>query len=482
MGDSHMGDAHMDSSSTRPKAGGQDRVLDGLREALGASQVVTGAAVGAHEFPWNTHDGCLARAVVYPRSTSDVSRALAICNAHGQAVVPFGGTTNLVQGCRTEPGDIVLALERMNAIEELDGDAQTLTAQAGVTMLAAQEAAAAAGLYFPVDIGARGNCMLGGIVSTNAGGTKVIRYGMTRDSVLGLEAVLADGTVLSSMNRYLKNNSGFDLKQLFIGSEGVLGVVTRVVFRLAARPRSHNVALLACADFPAVVATLGMAHRRLPSTLTGFEVMWNSFYERAVRPRGRLAAPLPPGMPLYVLLEAMGNDPEHDDASFESLLTDLTDAGLLEDGVLAKSDRERADIWVIRDEVEPVIEHSHNFDVSLKSADAGDYVRALEAAVTAGVADTEVVAFGHLGDNNVHVCVQMRDKAPERVQAVEEIVYRELRPYAGAISAEHGIGLEKRAWLPVSRTDAEIELMRCLKRTLDPNNILNPGKVVGSAG
>jgi FAD/FMN-containing dehydrogenase len=477
-----MDNPRMDRSSTNSRNDRADRALAGLREALGEAQVVTGAAVGAREFPWHTHDGCLARAVVYPRSTEDVSRMLAICNGLGQPVVPFGGTTNLVQGCRTEPGDIVLALERMNAIEELDSDAKTLTAQAGVTMQAAQEAAAVAGLYFPVDIGARGNCMLGGIVSTNAGGTKVIRYGMTRDSVLGLEAVLADGTVLSSMNRYLKNNSGFDLKQLFIGSEGVLGVVTRVVFRLAARPGTHNVALLGCADFPAVVATLGIAHQRLQSALTGFEVMWNSFYERAVRPRGRLAAPLPPGMPLYVLLEAMGNDPEHDDATFETLLADLMEEGLLEDGVMAKSDRERADIWMIRDEVEPVIEHSHNFDVSLRSADVGDYVRALEAAVTAAVPHTEVVAFGHLGDNNVHVCVQMEDKAPDRVHAVEKVVYATLKPYAGAISAEHGIGLEKRAWLPISRTSAEIELMRRLKHTLDPNGILNPGKVVGSAG
>jgi FAD/FMN-containing dehydrogenase len=452
-------------------------VLDELRAALGRSHVVTGAAVASWTFPWDTHESCDARAILYPRSTDEVSRALKICHRHRQAVVPFGGTTNLVQGCRTETTDVVLSLERMNTIEELDVSAQTLTAGAGVTLQAAQEAAAEAGLYFPVDIGARGNCMLGGIVSTNAGGTKVIRYGMTRDSVLGLEAVLADGTVLSSMNRYLKNNSGFDLKQLFIGSEGVLGVVTRVVFRLAPRPTTHNVALLACSDFDAVVATLAAAQRTLPVTLTGFEVMWNSFYERAVRPRGRLAAPLPPGLPLYILLEAMGSEPGHDDDRFEALLAELLEAGLLLDGVMAKSDRERSDIWEIRDEVEPVIEHSHNFDVSLKTAEAGAYVRALEASLAA-VPATELVTFGHLGDNNIHVCVQMRDRSPERIHAVEEVVYAELRPFDGAISAEHGIGLEKRAWLPLSRTPAEIELMRTLKRTLDPRNILNPGKVV----
>lgn len=455
-------------------------ILQALAAELGDGSVVSGAAVAAHDFPWDTHDTCRARAIVYPRSTADVSRILALCNERGQSVVPFGGTTGLVQGCATSPDDIALSLQRMNRIEEVDPGEHTMTAEAGVTMQAAQAAAEQAGLYFPVDIGARGNCMLGGIVSTNAGGTKVIRYGMTRDSVLGLEAVLADGTVLSSMNRYLKNNSGFDLKQLFIGSEGVLGVITRVVFRLHARLLTHNVALLACADFPAVVATLATAQRHLPGALTGFEVMWNRFYERVVAPRGRLDAPLAPGQPLYVLLEAMGNDPAHDDARFAELLETLFADGTVADGVVAKSDRERAALWEIRHDVEPVIEHSHNFDVSLRRADAGDYVAALDAAL-AGVPGTEAVAFGHLGDNNVHVCVQMRDKTPERVSAVEHAVYDTLRPYSGAISAEHGIGLEKRPYLALSRTPAEIALMRRLKRTLDPNNILNPGKVVDMA-
>ncbi len=455
-------------------------ILAAIAAVLGDGRVVTGDAVASHDFPWDTHDTCRARAIVYPRSTAEVSRMLALCNERSQSVVPFGGTTGLVQGCATTPDDIALSLQHMSRVEEVDPDEQTMTAEAGVTMLEAQDAAARAGLYFPVDIGARSNCMLGGIVSTNAGGTKVIRYGMTRDSVLGLEAVLADGTVLSSMNRYLKNNSGFDLKQLFIGSEGVLGVVTRVVFRLHARRLTHNVALLACADFPSVVATLATAQRHLPGSLTGFEVMWNRFYERVVAPQGRLDAPLSPGQPLYVLLEAMGNYPAHDDDRFAAILETLFSEGAVTDGVVAKSDREREALWAIRHEVEPVIEHSHNFDVSLRRADAGDYVAALDAAL-AGIPGTEAVAFGHLGDNNLHVCVQMRDKAPVRVRAVEQAVYETLGPYAGAISAEHGIGLEKRPYLALSRSPAEIELMRRLKRMLDPNNILNPGKVVDLA-
>jgi FAD/FMN-containing dehydrogenase len=458
-----------------------DSILKQLVGIVGSARLVTGAELSAYEFPWSTHAECRAKAAVFPASTAEVSRILATCNATGQTVVPFGGTTNLVQGCATESSDIVMSLARMNRIEELDKPARTLSAEAGVTLQDAQEAARSSGLYFPVDIGARSNCMLGGIVSTNAGGTKVIRYGMTRDSVLGLEAVLADGTVLSSMNRYIKNNSGFDLKHLFVGSEGVLGVITRVVFRLAGNPRSHNVALLACNSFDDVVTTLGVAHEMLPNTLTAFEVMWNSFYERAVRPRGRLEALLPPGSGYYILLESMGADQEHDDLAFEATLEHLVREEILTDGMVAKSDRERSRIWGIRDEVEPVIADSHNFDVSLKSADVGAYVEAVDAAVTAQITDTQVVGFGHLGDNNVHISVHMPDRSADRVRAVEEIVYEQLLPFGGAISAEHGIGLEKRAYLPISRTPAEIELMIRLKRMMDPNNILNPGKVVDAS-
>jgi FAD/FMN-containing dehydrogenase len=395
-----------------------------------------------------------------------------------QSVVPFGGTTNLVQGCATTPADIVLSLEKMNRMEGIDPTARTLTAEAGVTMQEAQEAADRAGLFFPVDIGARSNCQLGGMVSTNAGGTKVIRYGMTRDVVLGLEAVLADGTVISSMNRYLKNNSGFDLKQMFIGSEGVLGVITRIVFRLRAKPRTHNVALLACNSFDDVMAILASANEILPNTLTAFEVMWNEFYELAVKPRGRLPAPLEPGAGHYVLLESMGADQAHDAAVFEALLESLLEKGLLLDGIVAKSDKERAQLWEIRDEVEPVIDNAHNFDISLNSGDVGDYASAVEATIHARFPAASVIAFGHLGDNNLHLSVSMDDFDKDKELAVETIVYEQLAKYSGAISAEHGIGLEKRAYLPISRTAAEIDLMKQLKKSLDPNNILNPGKVI----
>jgi FAD/FMN-containing dehydrogenase len=304
---------------------------------------------------------------------------------------------------------------------------------------------------------------------------------MTRDSVLGLEAVLADGTVISSMNRYIKNNSGFDLKQLFIGSEGVLGVITRLVFRLRATARSHNVALLACEKFDDVVTILEIANRTVPNTLSAFEVMWNSFYELVVRPNGRLAAPLLPGTAQYVLIETMGVDQEQDAAAFEALLEDLMGRGLMVDGILTKSAGERERIWQIRDEVEPIIDGAHNFDVSLRSADIGKYVTTVEAEIIKLFPKAIVIGFGHLGDNNVHLSVAGIDWDDDSIRLVEEQVYGSLAPFHGAISAEHGVGLEKRAYLPISRSAAEIELMKRLKRTLDPNNILNPGKVIDAA-
>ena len=398
-------------------------VLVELQAIVGERHVLTGDAVAAVEFPWNTHAGCEAGAIVSPATTDEVAAIMRCCNAARQSVVPFGGMTNLVQGCATNEDDIVLSLARMNHVEDVDTSAGTLTAQSGVTLQAAQAAAADAGLFFPVDIGARSSCQLGGIVANNAGGNKVIRYGMTRDTVLGLEAVLADGTVISSMNRYIKNNSGFDLKQMFIGSECVLGIITRLVFRLRATARSHNVALLACEKFADVVAILEIASRMLPTTLSAFEVMWDSFYDRVVEPNGRLSAPLAPGAAQYVIVETMGVDQQQDALAFEALLEALLEKGLLIDGILAKSDSEREQIWSIRDEVEPVIGNAQNFDVSLRSADAGDYVSKVDAAITAPFPAATVIGFGHLGDNNVHVSVAGVDDVADNFRQVEEQVY-----------------------------------------------------------
>ena len=400
------------------------------------------------------------------------------CFEQAQSVVPYGGLTNLVQGCATTPDDLALSFEKLNAIEEIDTTAHTMTAQAGVTMQSAQEAADKEDLFFPVDIGARGTCMLGGNVSSNAGGTKVIRYGMMRDSVLGLEAVLADGTVVSSMNRFIKNNSGFDLKHLFIGTEGALGLITRIVFRLSVKPQTHNVALVACNEYEQVVAVLNKAKTLLGSTLCGFEVMWRDFYDTVTQPAGKLRSPVSGRYSFYAIVEAMGTRPGADDENFEAVLGDMIEGELICDGVIAKSDKEREEIWAIRGEVEWLVKDCYNFDVSLRVADVGPYVEQVMSKIENDIPGTLVAAFGHLGDNNIHLSVLCEGNRTVHAGTIEKHVYESLVPYQGAISAEHGIGLEKKPYLSISRSAEEIELMKSLKRSMDPKNILNPGKVV----
>lgn len=456
----------------------KEAFLNELAGLCGAENLTLGPELQQRVPAWDTRQPYRAAAEVRPASTEEVAAVLAACNAAGQSVVTCGGVTNLVQACATTPDDLVLSLARMNAIEEVDPVAHTLVADAGVTLADAQQAADAAGLLYPVDIGARDNCTLGGNIATNAGGTRVIRYGMSRDCVLGLEAVLADGTVLSSMNRYIKNNSGFDLKQLFIGSEGVLGVVTRVVMRLAEKPASHNVALLACSSYDNVQAVLRQLRSQLGTDLCGFEVMWDSFYSQVTTPVGRQEPLLPAGHACYVLVEAMGSDVSRDDDRFAEVMTATVETDSVVDGVMAKSGQERDAIWKIRHDVEWIVSGAQNFDVSLRVADIGRYVEKLTAAIAANAPQVHVAAFGHLGDNNLHVSA-IGACDDDTAAMVTEEVYRNLLPFNGAISAEHGIGLEKRKWLPLSRTAAEISAMRLLKKSLDPKNILNPGKVTG---
>lgn len=440
---------------------------------VGESAVV--APADLPPLPWDTRQPFRGRYVVVPKTVTQLSRVLAVCHEAGQAVVPLGGITGLVQGCATRAGDVGLSVRALDRIEEVDPVAQTMTAGAGVTLGDAQRAAADAGLYFPVDIGARDTCMLGGNASTNAGGTRVIRYGMMRDSVLGLEAVLADGTVISSMNRYLKNNSGFDLKQLFIGTEGTLGVITRLVIRLDVAPRSHDVALLAATDFDDVVGMLSRLRRELGGRLCGFEVMWESFFRRAVEPLGPRRSPFDDEHPFYVIVEATGQSPESDGEVFSAALTGVMEDGLAVDGVVAKSERDCEDIWGIRHEVEWLVRDAYNFDVSLRVADVGTYIDDLEQRIHALFPDAYVAAFGHLGDNNVHISVLGGEEVD-----VQRQVYEALAPFDGAVSAEHGIGLEKRPYLKLTRSEDEIALMRTLKAALDPRGILNPGKVFES--
>jgi FAD/FMN-containing dehydrogenase len=443
---------------------------------LGESGVLEGAqAAEAARSNWSRLGS--PRAILRPNCTNEVSHILRICDAERQAVIPWGGKTGLVEGANAD-GAFALSLERLNRIETIDPAGGTMTVEAGCILQNVAEAAEAEGLFFPLDLGARGSATIGGNISTNAGGNRVIRYGMTRDMVLGLEAVLADGTIVTSLNRLLKNNAGYDLKQLFIGSEGTLGVITRAVLRLRPKPGSHAVALAAVDRFQLLPRLLRHVQRGLAGQLSAFEVMWDDFYELVTTPPAKGRAPLPHGHSHYVLVEQLGGDETADMMQFERVLGDAIEQGTISDAVIAKSEAERNAIWSLRDDVGQCLRNRpiFTFDVSLPIMEMENYLDAVRSALQARWKNEfTLMIFGHLGDCNLHLIIGVGDAAAR--QAVEIIVYGSLAGRAGSVSAEHGIGLEKRAYLPLTRSEAEIALMRRLKRALDPNNILNPGKI-----
>jgi FAD/FMN-containing dehydrogenase len=414
-----------------------------------------------------------------PASTEQVAQTVRACAGAGIPVVALGGRTGVVAGNRVD-GAVALSLDRMSQIESIDVTGRTMTVGAGCIIQQVCEAAEARDLMFPLDLGARGSATVGGAIATNAGGNRVIRYGMMREMVLGLEVVLADGTVVSSMNTLIKNNAGYDIKQLFIGTEGTLGIVTRAVLRLRAAPRSENVAFVAVPSFAALTDFQRFADQRLGGSLSAFEVMWPEFYELVTTPPATGRAPLPAGHAHYVLIESLGGDDQGDGERFERILAEALEQGLIADAAIAKSQAERNALWALRDDVEQAGRNRpvYSFDVSLPVIEMEDYLAEIRAALPALGPRPSLVVFGHLGDGNLHLMVGVGDSGPAVRAAVSDLVYGGLQSRGGSISAEHGIGLEKRAYLDRSRNPEEIALMLLLKRSLDPANLLNPGKVL----
>lgn len=453
-----------------------------LRQVLGDDTVLDSTAVASRARNYWDPTPLEARALVRPRATQEVSSAMHICHAVGQRVVIHGGLTGACDGDRSSSEDVVLSLERMTGIEEIDPVGRTATVQAGCRLQTLQQAVEAHGLFFPLDLGARGSCTVGGNAATNAGGTNVIRYGMMRSLILGLEAVLADGTVISSMNHMLKNNSGYDLKQLFIGSEGTLGIVTRLVVLLKERPTSINTALLAVDGGENLLRLLKETDRRLGGTLTSFEAMWGDYY-RAVTSQGWHVSPLERGQEFYVIIEARGPDPQEDASRFRSVMQAVHGDGLIVDAVVPKSESEREHVWAIREDFEALRERKplFGYDISLPLPQMLPYIEGVKECLCAQWPNSEFFALGHIGDGNLHFFIAPHTTSTDSAilhARCDEAVYRPLEARAGAISAEHGVGLQKKAWLGLSRSKSEIELMRTLKRALDPDSILNAGKVI----
>ena len=417
--------------------------------------------------------------VLRPADSAQVAEILRIASSAALPVTALGGGTGLVGGAVAEEGGILVSLERLTSIEEIDVDSMTMTVAAGVTVEAALAAAAARGLLLPLDLGARGSATIGGTIATNAGGTRVVRWGMMRDMVLGLEAVLADGTIVSSMVKSLKDNAGYDWKQLMIGSEGTLGIVTRALLRLRVTPRSSQTALLAARSVADIPQIFRIVDARLSGRLSSFELMWREFYRFVTSAQGR-TPPIADDAPLYILTEALGDADGADSEAFHAVLQHLLETSLVTDAVIAQSERERRQLWAIREDLlEPMarLKPRYSFDVSMGRADLVRFAEGARDGLGAVLPGATVLIYGHGGDGNLHVTVGTHE-AENGGELASEAVYTATRAVGGSISAEHGIGRYKRPYIGFTRSTAELSLMRTIKDALDPAGILNPGQIL----
>ncbi len=424
--------------------------------------------------------------VLRPGSTAEVVAILKLANDTGSAIVPQGGNTGLVGGQTPHAGEIVLSLRRLDRIREIDATSNTMTCEAGVVLAKAQTAAADAGRLFPLSLGAEGSCTIGGNLSTNAGGTAALAYGVARELVLGLEVVLADGRLWQGLSKLKKDNTGYDLVHLFVGAEGTLGVITAAVLKLFPRPRSVETAFVGLNSPEAALGLYRLASERAGGTVTSFEIIGRTAVEFCVRHGNAVRNPL--GLPhdWYVLMELSSQAREGLRATLEEVLSAGAEQGLVEDATIAASLDQAKAFWhlrhIIPDAQKPEggsIKH----DVSVPVAAVPDFIAQATAAVEKLIPGCRPCPFGHLGDGNVHFNVSQPVGADAkdfiaRWAEMNDAVHAVVAKFGGSISAEHGIGFMKRDLLPRVKDPVALELMRTLKRSLDPKGILNPGKVI----
>ncbi len=414
-----------------------------------------------------------------PRTTEEVSRLLRHCSDHRIPVVPSGGRTGLAGGAMATNGELVLSLERMRKLEPIDPLGQTVRVQAGAITEAVHQHCAAQGLTWPVDFASKGSSQVGGNIATNAGGVRVIRYGLTRQWVLGLQVVLANGEILELNGALEKNNTGVDLRQLFIGSEGILGVITEATLKLTRLPARVEVLLLALPSLEAVLQLFERA-RTGPFTVMAYEFFTDKCLARVTKHR-KLKAPFDAPSSHYVLLEV-----EQVEGSLDGWLQSLFEGGLVTDGTLAQNAEQQKELWTYREAISESLSATglpHKNDIALPISRLHAFCGELETLLAKRYADWELCLFGHIGDGNLHVNIMKPDALDKaaflaKTHEVDAAMFDLVRAHKGSVSAEHGIGLLKKDWLGHTRSPVEIELMRSLKRALDPLGILNPGKVL----
>jgi FAD/FMN-containing dehydrogenase len=462
---------------------------DALAAIVGAGHVLTGEQAAPYLTDWRGRYRGTALAVVRPGSTAEVAAVVRACADAGVPMVPQGGNTGLVGGGTPDDSGraVVICLQRLNRVRAIDTANDTMTVEAGCVLQAVQESARAAGRLFPLSLAAEGTATIGGNLATNAGGTQVLRYGNARDLTLGLEVVLADGRIWDGLRGLRKDNTGYDLKQLFIGAEGTLGVITAATLKLFPLPAAQMTALAAVPSLAQATSLLQRARAAAGAALTAFEVMARVTLAHAVETLPRLRTPLPLQQPWYVLLELSDAEGEaHATAVFERLLAEALDAGEIVDAAVARSLAEAQALWALREGIpEAHARRGGNVkhDISLPVSRIAEFVEATDAELRRRYAWIEPIVFGHLGDGNLHYNMGTVPGTPIEVafaheQEINHIVYDAVHARGGSISAEHGLGQLKREAIGRYKPALELELMRRIKRALDPLGLMNPGKVL----
>jgi FAD/FMN-containing dehydrogenase len=468
-------------------------MLDTLRAITGPAHVLTGADAAGYGKEWTRKYHWTPLCVVRPADTAEVSAVMRAAHAAGVAVVPVGGNTGLAGGTKAE-GAIMLSLERMGAIRAVRPETRVIVAEGGAVLSKMHDAAEAHGLYFPLWFGARGSAMLGGALSTNAGGSNVLRYGSTRGLCLGLEVVLADGRVLNLMQEIHKDNTGYALKDLFIGSEGTLGIITAAAMKLVPKPGAYATATLAAPSLPAALVLLNRLQEATGGLVEGFEFMPRVYMERLAEVRPDLGQPFDTIHDITILVELGATAPRdctlREDGSvpltdlLEETLAALMEEGAVLDAVIARSDSQRRRMWERREAAAeitltrtPIVDS--DVCVPLDRVEAFlTRVQARLAAFDPGATDLTV---SHLGDGNLHYTVFPSRDDPAHLDAIRELIEDVVAELAGSFSAEHGIGLSKLATMSRRKDPVALEVMHALKAALDPTNILNPGKTLPAA-